>query len=469
MQRALLSGCACLAVGLVGCTASPLDERWHQPRPLGRDMPAYRAPQTPTPNDAPATAPAELKDKPLALNRAVAAALMHNPELAGFAWDVRAAEARAMQAKLWPNPSLEVETEGIGQDSDSLGLKQTQTKIRLSQPILTGSEIDKRTRVAKLGQDLSTWDYEAKRLDVLTNVAQRYIDVLAAQRQVEVAQQTVDLAKQVRQTVSQQVEAGEVSSIERRRATVELSESRIELQQTERQLSAARAGLAGAIGVKQPDFGQVTGELKPELDQVPALDILLTRVKQNPAIARWATERAQRDAQIELAEAEALPDVRVTAGLQRFNERDDYAGILSVGLPLPIFDRNQGEILEARFSLAAARSRQQAAQVQIRTDVAQAYQALQSVRSEIQTLEQETLLAARSTYRDIRTTYRQGERPLLDVLDAQRTLFDLEARHVEALASYHRTAARIEGLTGQALEASANVTNEPASQPNQTK
>lgn len=455
MHRMALAGCVGLLLITSGCVPSPFDADWQKARPLGQDLPAYQPPHTRAPDEArSADELVSLTDEPLPLRRALAAALMHNPGLAGFAWEVRTAEARALQASLWPNPEAEVETEGIGQSSDSLGLEQTETTIRLSQPILTGGKIAKRTRIAELRQDLAAWDYEAARLDVFTQVVQRYVNVLAAKRRVNVAEQTFGLAEQVLDTVSQQVEAGEVSSIERRRATVELSEARIALQQAQRTRTSARAALAGAIGLKQASFGEVAGELEPVGD-VPPLETLARHVEQNPAIVRWGTEFEQRKAQVELAEAESIPDVTVSAGLQRFNERDDYAGLVSVGLPLPIFDRNRGGILEARFDLAKARSQREAAVVRIRTDLAQAHEDLQAARDELQILESETLPAARSAYRDIRITYRQGERPLLDVLDAQRTLFSLEARQVEALAAYHRAAARIERLTGETLESLA--------------
>lgn len=455
---------------LGGCSPSPLAERWPEQRPLGRAIETYRPPREPGGEAEAGGIPLPRSDEPLSLQQALSLALMHSPELASFGWDVRAAEARALQASLWPNPELEVETEGIGQSGDSLGLKETETTIRLSQPILTGGKLAKRTRIAELGRDLAAWDYETQRLDVFTSVVQRYVDVLAAKRRVNVAEQTFGLAEQVLETVARQVEAGEVSSIERRRTTVELSEARIALQQAQRALRSARAGLAGVIGLKEASFGEVIGELEPA-GTVPPLEVLVQHVEQNPALARWATELAQREARVDLARAEVLPDLTLSAGLQRFNETDDYGGIVSVGVPLPIFDRNQGNILEARFDLAGARARQRAAEVRVHTELTQAYEELLSVRAELQTLEEETLPAARSAYRDIRTTYRQGQRPLLDVLDAQRTLFSLEARQVEALAAYHRTAAQVERLTGQTLESLAAPESEtpeapaPAPQP----
>ena len=456
MRSVLARVYICAAIAVAGCTPSPLDEHWQEPRPLGQDLSAYRPPRTSTSDERRATELVRLTDEPLELKRALAAALLHNPELASFGWEVRAAEARALQASLWPNPELEAETEGIGQSSESGGFKQSETTVRLSQPILTGGEIAKRTRIAELGSELAAWDYEAARLDVFTDVVQRYTEVLAAQAHVAVVEQTADLAGQVLDTVARQVEAGELSSIERRRAMVELSEARIALQQARRSVLVARAGLAGAIGLEEAVFGDVQGELPPA-QTLPPLGVLAEQVEQNPAVARYATELAHRKAEVELAEAEAIPDLIVSAGLQRFNDSDDYAGVVSLGLPLPIFDRNQGNILAARFDVARVRARRQAAAVEIRTELTQQYQDLQALRAELQTLEDEALPTARSVYQDIRAAYRQGAGSLLDVLDAQRTLFSLEARRVEALGGYHQAAARIERLIGQTLESLATA------------
>lgn len=455
MRSALVTSCACALLAVAGCTPSPLDQSWQEPRPLGAELPAYRPPRVPAAAD-PSARPAMALDDPLQLNDALAAALMHNPDLASFAWDVRIAEARALQAGLWPNPELEAETEGIAQNGDAFGLSET--TIRLTQPILTANKLAKRRRVADFGSELAAWDYEAARLDVLTTVVQRYVDVLATARVVTVNEQSLALAEQVFETVSRLVDAGEISSIERRRAAVELSEARIALQQAHRGLRSARAGLAGAIGLVDAPLGEVEGELPAPTD-VPPLETLLPLLEMNPAVARWEAETAQRKARVSLARAQAVPDINVGVGLQRFDETDDYAGVISFGLPLPIFNRNQGEVLEARFDLAKARAQRHAAVVAVRVELTQAYQDMQAAREEIQLLQEEALPAARSAYEDIRTAYRQGGRPLLDVLDAQRTHFALEARHVAALADYHQSAAQLERLVGQTLE---SITEEPA-------
>lgn len=450
MKNVSLLMCAGIAIALAGCAPSPLDGPWQSP---GHNQLAYHSPSVP---EVGKTKQQQrqmtlVTDGPLTLKQALAAALVNNPKLASFAWGVRAAEARTLQASLWPNPRLELETEGIGLSSSSLGFGQTETTVRLTQPILTGDKIAKRTHVAQWGRELAAWDYQVARLDVLTEIVQRYIDVLAKQGKIQVAQQTRDLTKQVLVAVTRLVEAGEVSSLELKRSTVEFSEAEIALLKSQHKLDAAKAALAGAIGLKDVRFTKVTGKLGVELKPLPPLNTLLVQVKQNPDIARWEAKLAQGKAHVDLAKAKAVPDVAVSLGLQRFNEQDDYAGLIALELPLPIFDRNQGEILEKRFELSQAKSRKQAEIVRVRTDLREAYQQLKAARKTVLALRKTTLPAARQAYQGIRTAYRQGKLPLLDVLDAQRTLFAIESRFVEALAEYHRSAARIERLIGQSL------------------
>jgi cobalt-zinc-cadmium efflux system outer membrane protein len=317
--------------------------------------------------------------------------------------------------------------------------------------------------VAKLDRKLAGWDYEAKRLDVFTSVVQRFIDVVAAQRRVDVAERTFELAKQVESSVAKQVEAGEVSPVEQTRAEVELSRNRIELKSARRELKAARQALVETWGGKTPRFEQAEGDLE-QVNELPALGELTDHIQQNPRLARWVTEMAQRRAQVDLAEARKWPNVTVTAGLEHNAGVNDTTGILSIGTPLPIFDRNQGNILEARFNVASARQQRRAARVNLRSMLGQQYQRLQDAYQEVTTLREETLPGARSAYESIQQSYDQGQATLLDVLDAQRTLFQVEGQYVQAMAKYHSAAAEVERLIAQPLN---EVTNQHDAETNQ--
>ncbi|MDN5870118.1 MAG: TolC family protein [Nitrococcus sp.] len=445
-------------LALSACGTSLPTQRGIEPRPLGRDLPSFQVPE-----DSHAVLPgagaANAAEFPaptgaLRLQEALATALMHNPELAAFGWNVRAAQARILQASLRPNPELQAQGQSVSATGLHSGLSPLTITAMISQPILTGGEIAKRTRVAQLERDLAAWDYEAKRLDVFTEVVQRFVGVLAGQRRLAVAERTFELANQVYQTVSRQVAAGAVSPIEQTRAKAERALNRIGLQRAKRRLEAARQALAKALGLAEPTFEEVVGELA-RVQPVPPLEILDDFLSQNPAVARWETVLAERRAEIELAEAEGLPDVTPGIGVLYLPGFDFTAGVVSLSMPLPLFDRNQGNIQAARAELMQARQQRRAAIVRVRAALGQRYQTLQAALAAATGLAEQALPAARSAYEAVLTAYRRGERGFLDVLIAQRTLFELKTRYVEVLAEYHRTAAAVERLIARPLSTAA--------------
>jgi len=127
---------------------------------------------------------------------------------------------------------------------------------------------------------------------------------------------------------------------------------------------------------------------------------------------------------------------------------------MTVGVPLPLFDRNQGGIRKAQMSLLKAKAEQQAARVKARADFEEGYQALAGAHAEAVSLREEVLPAARRTYQVARESFRQGKSGYLGLLDAQRTLIEAKAQFVEALASYHQAVVTVEGLIGEAVHPS---------------
>ena len=174
---------------------------------------------------------------------------------------------------------------------------------------------------------------------------------------------------------------------------------------------------------------------------------------------------SQRRAAIDLAKSEGVPDVEIGAGWRHFNETDDTAFIAEFSIPLPIFNRNQGGVLEARYNLAKAKQERRSAEVRVKTTLAAAYQELAAAHSEATALKDEVLPAARQNFDAVEKAYRQGKVGYLEVLDSQRTLIDVQFQYLDALAAYHRGVAEIEGLIGQPL---SEVTNNstPESQGN---
>lgn len=445
---------AVVGMGLSGCAPSPLDDNDRvSQRPLGAAYTTFRPPSGVQSNmmghgDRLVAEP----EGELTLREALAAALLQNPELATFAYSIRAADARTLQAGLWPNPEVEAEFENFAGSGDASGSGALETTIALSQTIPLGGDIEHRRRLAELRGELAGWDYEAARIALLTKVTQRFINVLATQRQVELAQESVKLAAQVHDSINRRVDAGDAPAVERLRAVVPVVAAKIQLQGAQRALDAARLQHASSWGSTLPRFTKAVGDLD-SIQPVPPATALVALVNQNPDVARWAVEITARQTEVELAQAHAVPDLTGAIGYRRLNESDDDALVAGISIPLPIFDRRQGDILAARLGVASAHQERRAAELRVQAALAAAYAQLTTAHSTVVTLRNDALPPANEAYEAIRRAFDQGDLGFLDVLDAERTLIDFRQRYLDALAAYHGAVARIEGLIGQPLAA----------------
>lgn len=411
--------------------------------------------QSPVPESPPAFPAGGLQPMPasssaLTLADALALALTRNPDLAGAAWNVQAGGARVTQAGLFPNPQAGLTVEDFAGTGARSGVRQAETTLRLGQPIELGGKRSARVNEALRDRDLTVWDYEQLRLDVVSATTSAFIVVLGAQERVTLADQTVQLGEESVTSVGRLVTAGREPSAEATRAELALAAARIDRAQAQRDLDTARQSLAALWGAA-PEFGRAEGRLH-EPEALPLLDDLSPLLSRNPDVTRWASELAQRQAAVELAEANAIPNLTVEAGYRRYEDSDGSGFVFGASVPLPILNRNQGAIAEARHQLAAAKEAQRAAEVRARTALTQAFTELAAAHREVTALRQTILPAATRAFESINAGYIEGRYRYLDVLDAQRTLIANRERLVRALTEHRQALVRIERLTGGLLE-----------------
>ena len=386
----------------------------------------------------------------LSLRDVLSLTLLHNPELASFSWQIRASEAVALQEGLSPNPELEAEIENFA-GSDTLGgFDEAESTISISQLIELGGKKALRVRVAQLGTGLAAWEYQSQRLEVLTRASMHFIDVLAGQRQVELKSASLDLALEMMNGVSARIEAGKSSPLERTRAQVVVAQGRISLEQAKRSLESSRVLLASCWGKEVAQFPAVRGSLE-QIHEVPEFDLLTSSLDENPTVSRWDLEISERRARIDLAAAEAVPDVTVSGGARLFQGADETALLVGVSLPIPVFHRNQGLRREAEYNLSIATEKQRAVRVQLFANLHDSYQQLLSAYREVTALRDEVIPAAKSAYDGVQESYRQGKLAQLDVLDSQKTLFEVRDQYTRALTDYHRARSQVEGLLGKPI------------------
>lgn len=387
----------------------------------------------------------------ITLGQALSLSIMKNPGLAAYSWEVRAAEARILQASLLPNPEFDFEAEELGWSDARNGIGSAVMYFVFSQLLELGDKRGKRTSVAELETDIEDWEYASKRLDLFAETTKAFIKALAARKRVASSEKFHYLANRVFQVVSERVEAGKVSPLEKTKAQVTVAGTRIELERARRQWDVTRKRLAATWGSISPEFEGVKGDLE-KISELPSIDKLLEKTAQNPDQARWETEILLREAKLEFEKSKRIPNVTVSAGLQRFEQTNDNALVVGLSIPIPIFDRNQGRIEEALHNIRKVKEEKKVANVRIKTELSGAYQILSASYLEAMMLKKDVLPAAKRVFEGLSEGYRQGKFRYLDVLDAQRTLFKAQATYIEALANYHETSVEVERLIGQRVD-----------------
>ncbi len=355
------------------------------------------------------------------------------------------------------------------------GFAESEITLSISQIIELGGKRAKRVALAREEKQLAQWDYEAARADLIAETARAFVNVLVAQERVERERELVALAEDVARSTALRVDAGQVSPMESNRAEIALSTTGIALANAERALQAARMRLASMWGATEITYTVAVGDFA-DISPVPAVDSLVQRLKANPDLARWASELAVRDAEFTLARARRIPNPSIDLGLRREGfagrsvsrfgsdtgatlgfsrtdvepERDaEYRIVLGFSMPLPLFDRNQGNIAEAEALVSKTAEERRATAVALHAALVESRESAAAAYDELQTLETDVLARAAQTLDKTREGYELGKFSYLDVLDAQRTLFDAQAARLDALTRYHVDSVNIERLTGQ--------------------
>ncbi len=433
-----------LAALLAGCASNGGYSAMPPPRPSGT---AYA--QAAALAEAVTNTPAVLQ-----LTDALALALQGNPELAAFSSEVRAGEARVLQAGLLPNPGLELAVNEF--DRDGAAFDSAETAVTLGQLFELGGKRRWRKRIAEAEGELAGWDYESTRLDVLAETAQRFTAVLAAQERLALARSGVELATQVDRAASLRVEAGKEPPLQASKSAAELEMACLEADEAGNALGNARRKLAAMWGAQQAGFENVQGDLKSVMNDVPALEVLQLHLANNPELARWETELRLRQAALSAERAARIPDLQGSVGYLQYEEDDTDALAFSVGLPLPLFDRNQGNIAAARHGLAKAEAERSATEVALAAELAEAHALLRMALQRVTALREKVVPAMEEAFRAAHEGYQQGKFGFLDMLDAQRGLVDAKIELLEAEGGYQSALIDIQRLTGTDIESLMN-------------
>ena len=387
----------------------------------------------------------------LDLKQALTLALRCNRDLALYARNVRIKEAFAMQSRLLPNPELSVEMEDFSGSREFYGDRQMQLTAQLSQAIELGGKRSAAIKVTDLEKKIAFYDYELKRLEIFSQVSKAFVDVIFTQINVKNAQELLTIAEQTHQTIEAKANAGKISTVEVSKSLVLVNLSEIDFNKTKQQLVTVRRNVSSIWGNNNPHFTNAKGTLEMPRS-IPDFKLICSYIDKAPEQLKYEHLVAIEKTNIQLEKANAIPDVTLSGGYRYMNETEDNTLVAGVSIPLPIFNRNQGNILASRHQLSKTLEEKEALRLNLYHQLSASYESLSTLFYEARMLQENVLPDAQKSYDMVSEGFKLGKFVYLDLLDSQRTLFSVKKRINETLADYYKQLIEIESLIGVSVQ-----------------
>jgi len=389
----------------------------------------------------------------LSLSQALRRAASGNPKLAAADREIGIAAGKRLQAGAIPNPEIAFELDNAFGSGDYRGLRSAETSLTISQLIELGGKRDARIAVGSAELQSARWERAAVRLEILSDTAVAFFNVLSGQRKVQIYDAQIASINRVMPLLQRRLDTGASSPGEIARAQVAADLVRAERERARTTLAIARRELAILMGSDRVDFGYVVGNLN-QVGRPPAFTTVLRALDRNPQLVRWTAIRAQKDAELLSARLKPIPDLKIELAWKQIREttelgrRHDHAVRLGASIPIPVWDQNLGSISAAQEERAKVEADRAASRAALILTLAKAYDTLTGALRELEVLQSSAIPNAQRAAEGIESGYSQGRFSLLEVLDVQGSVAQAALRELEALASFHTSVASIEGLTG---------------------
>ena len=376
----------------------------------------------------------------LTMDQALETAFANNPDLAAAQWETGIAQGERQQAGLIPNPEVSWEAEDTRRNSRT-------TTVMINQPIELGGKRGARIEVASRAQDAAGIELERKRNVLRADVIQAFYSSSTAQQRLLLSRQSLELAERGLRVAQGRIKSGKSSPVEGTRAEVQLSEVRLELRRAERDEASAYQRLAQVMGAPLPAFVSV-GDPGRSMPTVPDSSLLLNRIGETAELRLAKLQIDQREASLGLEKAQRIPDLTVSIGSQYDERERERVNVVGLSMPIPLFNRNQGNVLAAARRTDQARDLRNASELRLRTEIQTTLDQWMTANTEVASFNQTILPAAQSAVDTATRGFEMGKFNFLDVLDAQRTLISARTQYIQAIAEATDAWVRIERIFG---------------------
>jgi len=376
-------------------------------------------------------------------------ALENNPTLAQAAAGVRAAAGRKLQAGVYPNPTV-----GVTGDENTPGpiIRGGEFGGFVEQRIVTAGKLGLSRRVFEQEEHQAEAFLQSQKLRVLSDVRVRYYETLGAQKNVEVQTQLAEVSREAVKISRELANVGAAdqpdvleSEIEAERGDISLSMAKTALQRNWQELTAV-------AGKPSLQVARLAGNLE-EIPRLKLEEVMAKLLGESPEIRGSEALIAREDAALRRAKVEKIPDIVARGGL-RYNrellETDGrpvgLEGFFDVGVEIPVFNRNQGNVATARAHPEQAQREADRVKLSLQVRMARAYKIYQDSVNRAEKYHSQMIPRAKRAYELYLNNFRQMGAAYPQVLIAQRNLFQVHEEYLTALVDTWRSTVEIEGL-----------------------
>jgi outer membrane protein, heavy metal efflux system len=379
------------------------------------------------------------EQKTMTLEELQQMALQNNPTFAQSAANIQAAEGRKKQSGLYPNPTVGYQGEQIRGGSFHGG----EQGFFVQQDIVLSGRLGLNRTISDQELKQAETEAEEQKVRVVTNVRMSYVQALAAQQTLELRQHLSKLADDAVQTSHQLANVGQADTPDVLESEVEAQQAELAVAMAEQNQQRIWKALAAVVGNPRLPLMRLEGKLE---DTVPvnADELVEKIVNESPAvrIAELGVKRA--DATLARARRESIPDLQIRAGMQQNGELLSepngkpvgLQGFADVGVRIPIFNRNQGNVATARADLERAKREVERVKLVLRERAASVVQNYAFSQTAVDRYKKQMIPRAQKAYEMYAKKYQEMASAYPQVLIAQRTLMQLEVSYITALETF---------------------------------
>jgi outer membrane protein, heavy metal efflux system len=366
----------------------------------------------------------------LSLDQALEMAESRQPELAEAKAMVEAAAGRAQQAGTFPNPEAILGAQQIPFSSSAPNEREYLAGVGQTVPL--SSRLSKARQAELLDREVRARGLEVKRREIRKRVHNAFATALYQEKAYQAQTEIQRSAEKAVATTQARVEVGDALREDLARVEMDLARAKVELKRAESLRVQALVTLASAMG----DAALTVKSLEGTLDatfEIPTLAALAANLTAQPEVAQANADIRARQARVDLAKVERIPDVKVELLYHRLEATKSDTLDVGLSIPLPLFNRNQGRLREARAEEAAAEARSRMTQNELTTRLRESHLQLTTALESSGTFKTDILSRAETVLKGAEARYAAGDISLAEMLPVRRDWAAVQLSYLESL------------------------------------